>query len=175
VSRLPTRTEVKIVFIRRILSEGTGYRDQAAEHQASIAVREFLLGNPAEARRAVTAALALVPGIGMPRQPQPCDLDRRFPESTFPQFRHLPFQRAQLALNRRDRQEPSKSHSRPRHVFNDPTIAVAARLQLAGALLLSGDRRKAKSAYDNFLSLWEDADADIPILQQAKAERATLQ
>jgi hypothetical protein len=34
---------------------------------------------------------------------------------------------------------------------------------------------KAKSAYQDFLTLWKDADADIPILQQAKAEYAKLQ
>jgi hypothetical protein len=58
---------------------------------------------------------------------------------------------------------------------NDPTIVVAARLQLARAWALSGDRGKAKSAYEDFLNSWKDADADIPILQQAHAEHAKLQ
>jgi hypothetical protein len=43
---------------------------------------------------------------------------------------------------------------------NDPTIVVAARLQLARAWALSGDRGKAKSAYEDFLNSWKDADAD---------------
>jgi ATP/maltotriose-dependent transcriptional regulator MalT len=60
-------------------------------------------------------------------------------------------------------------------VSNDPTIVVTARLQLARALALSGDRGKAKSAYEDFLNLWKDADPDIPILQQATAEHAKLQ
>ena len=60
-------------------------------------------------------------------------------------------------------------------VSNDPTIVVAARLQLARALALSGDYGKAKSAYEDFLKLWKDADADIPILRQANAENAKLQ
>ena len=60
-------------------------------------------------------------------------------------------------------------------VSNDPTIVVAARLQLARALALSGHRDKAKSAYQDFLKLWKDADPDIPILQQANAERAKVQ
>jgi hypothetical protein len=35
---------------------------------------------------------------------------------------------------------------------------------------LSGDRIKAKSAYEGFLSLWRNADADIPLLKSARAE-----
>jgi eukaryotic-like serine/threonine-protein kinase len=36
-------------------------------------------------------------------------------------------------------------------------------------------RDKARTAYQNFLTLWKDADPDIPIYQQAKAEYAKLQ
>jgi eukaryotic-like serine/threonine-protein kinase len=36
-------------------------------------------------------------------------------------------------------------------------------------------RAKAKAAYQDFLTLWKDADPDIPILKQAKAEYARLQ
>jgi len=35
-------------------------------------------------------------------------------------------------------------------------------------------RAKARAAYEDFLTLWKDADPDIPILRQAKAERARL-
>ena len=59
-------------------------------------------------------------------------------------------------------------------VFSDPVGAVA-RLQLGRALALSGDKAKAKTAYQGFLTLWKDADPDIPILKQAKAEYAGLQ
>ena len=59
-------------------------------------------------------------------------------------------------------------------VSNDPTIVVAARLQLARALGLSGDRGKARSAYGDFLNFWKDADPDIPIFRQAKAEMRRL-
>ena len=59
-------------------------------------------------------------------------------------------------------------------VVSDP-IGALAHLQLGRAFLLSGDKTKAKSAYEHFLSLWKDADADIPILKQAKAEYAKLQ
>jgi hypothetical protein len=37
-------------------------------------------------------------------------------------------------------------------------------------LELAGDHTKARSAYQDFLSLWKDADPDIPILKQAKTE-----
>jgi eukaryotic-like serine/threonine-protein kinase len=59
-------------------------------------------------------------------------------------------------------------------VGNFPWSALA-RLQLARACALSGDKIKAKIAYQDFLTLWRDADPDIPILQQAKAEYAKLQ
>jgi eukaryotic-like serine/threonine-protein kinase len=49
-----------------------------------------------------------------------------------------------------------------------------ARLGLARAYAMQGDIPKAKAAYQNFLTLWKDADPDIPVLQQAKAEYAKL-
>ena len=58
-------------------------------------------------------------------------------------------------------------------VVSDP-IGALARLQLGRAFALSGDKTKAKTAYQDFLTLWKDADPDIPILQQAKAEYAGL-
>jgi hypothetical protein len=42
------------------------------------------------------------------------------------------------------------------------------------AYALSGDKTKAKAAYQDFLTLWKDADPDIPTLKQAKAEYAKL-
>ena len=56
----------------------------------------------------------------------------------------------------------------------DP-IGALAHVQLGRAFVLSGDTIKAKAAYQDFLTLWKDADADIPILAQAKAEFAKLQ
>jgi hypothetical protein len=50
-----------------------------------------------------------------------------------------------------------------------------ARLGLAQALALQGDTASARIAYQDFLTLWKDADPDIPILKQAKAEYAKLQ
>jgi serine/threonine protein kinase/tetratricopeptide (TPR) repeat protein len=58
-------------------------------------------------------------------------------------------------------------------VVSDP-VGAMARLQLGRALVLSGDKTKAKAAYQDFLALWNDADPDIPILKQANAEYAKL-
>jgi tetratricopeptide (TPR) repeat protein len=48
------------------------------------------------------------------------------------------------------------------------------RLQIGRAYALQGDTAKAKAAYQDFLTLWKDADTDIPILIAAKAEYAKL-
>ena len=55
----------------------------------------------------------------------------------------------------------------------DP-IGALAHVQLGRALALSGDTTKAKAGYEAFLALWKDADPDMPILEQAKAEYAEL-
>jgi tetratricopeptide (TPR) repeat protein len=55
----------------------------------------------------------------------------------------------------------------------DP-IGALAHLQRGRAFALSGDKAKAKAAYEAFLALWKDADPDIPILKQAKAAYAKL-
>jgi hypothetical protein len=49
-----------------------------------------------------------------------------------------------------------------------------ARLGLGRAYALSGDSAKAKDAYKDFFALWKDADPDISLLAQAKAEFAVL-
>jgi serine/threonine protein kinase/Flp pilus assembly protein TadD len=58
-------------------------------------------------------------------------------------------------------------------VVNSP-LAALARLQLARAYVLQGDTAKARAAYEDFLTLWKDADPDVPILKEAKAEYAKL-
>jgi tetratricopeptide (TPR) repeat protein len=58
-------------------------------------------------------------------------------------------------------------------VMNFPWGALA-RLGLARAYALQGDTAKARTAYQDFLTLWKDADPDIPILKEAKAEYAKL-
>jgi serine/threonine protein kinase len=59
-------------------------------------------------------------------------------------------------------------------VVNFVTAAVAP-LQLARANAMEGNRLKARDAYEQFFKQWKDADPDIPILKEAKAEYAKLQ
>jgi eukaryotic-like serine/threonine-protein kinase len=59
-------------------------------------------------------------------------------------------------------------------VLNEP-IGALTHLQLGRAYAMSGDSAKARAAYQDFLTLWKDADPDIPVLQQAKAEYTRLQ
>ena len=49
-----------------------------------------------------------------------------------------------------------------------------ARLELGRAYVLQGDTAKAKAAYQEFLALWKDADPDIPVFKESKAEYAKL-
>ncbi len=58
-------------------------------------------------------------------------------------------------------------------VVNFPWAALA-RLGLARAYALQGNTAKARAAYQDFLTLWKDADSDIPILKEAKAEYGKL-
>jgi len=59
-------------------------------------------------------------------------------------------------------------------VLNEP-IGALAHLQLGRAYAMQAETAKSRAAYQDFLTLWKDADADIPILQQAKAEYAKLE
>lgn len=58
-------------------------------------------------------------------------------------------------------------------VMNFPWGALA-RLGLARAYAMEGNAAKARAAYQDFFTLWKDADPDIPVLQQAKAQYARL-
>ena len=58
-------------------------------------------------------------------------------------------------------------------VVSDP-IGALAHLQLGRALAMSGDTAKARVAYQDFLTLWKDADQDIPVFLEAKKEFAAL-
>ncbi len=54
-------------------------------------------------------------------------------------------------------------------------IGVLARLQLARIFARSGNPARAKVAFQDVLSIWKDADPDIPVIKQAQAESARLQ
>ena len=58
--------------------------------------------------------------------------------------------------------------------INEP-IGALAHLQIGRAYAMQGDTQKARAAYQDFLTLWKDADPDIPILKRARTEYANLQ
>ena len=62
----------------------------------------------------------------------------------------------------------------PGITVNFPT-GVLAHLQLGRAYAMTGDRAKAKAAYQDFFNLWKDADPEVPLLKEAKAEYAKLE
>jgi serine/threonine protein kinase/tetratricopeptide (TPR) repeat protein len=79
----------------------------------------------------------------------------------------------QLHKNREAAAEFQRILDHPGLLLADP-IGPSARLQLARALRDAGEAARAKAAYGDFLALWKDADQDIPLLQQARAEFASL-
>ena len=62
-----------------------------------------------------------------------------------------------------------------RAVVTNDVLGALAHLQLGRAYAVYGDTAKSKAAYQDFLTLWKDADPEILILKQAKAEYAKLQ
>ena len=62
-----------------------------------------------------------------------------------------------------------------RGIVVNSLIGALAHLQIGRAYAMQGDTAKAKAAYQDFLTLWKDADPDIPIFIAAKAEYAKLQ
>jgi hypothetical protein len=53
-------------------------------------------------------------------------------------------------------------------------VGALAHLQLGRAQVMMGDKAAARKSYQDFLTLWKDADPEIPIYKQAKAEYARL-
>ena len=62
-----------------------------------------------------------------------------------------------------------------RGVIANCATAALTRLQLGRAQAMMGDKDAARKSYQDFLTLWKDADSDIPIYKQAKAEYSKLQ
>jgi hypothetical protein len=56
----------------------------------------------------------------------------------------------------------------------DPFMSLS-QLGLGRAYAVQGDMQKSRTAYQDFFALWKDADPDVPILKEAKAEYANLQ
>jgi eukaryotic-like serine/threonine-protein kinase len=78
---------------------------------------------------------------------------------------------SRLGRHREAAGEFQKILDHPGIMLNDP-MGPMARLQLARALSASGDRAKSAAVYKNLLILWKDADPDVPVVQEAKAESA---
>jgi eukaryotic-like serine/threonine-protein kinase len=62
-----------------------------------------------------------------------------------------------------------------RGIVSNFVTGTLAHLQIGRAYAMQGDTEKARAAYKDFLTLWKDADPDIPILKEAKAEYAKMQ
>ena len=61
-----------------------------------------------------------------------------------------------------------------RGIVRNHLVGALAHLQLGRAYAMTGDKLKAKAAYDDFLRLWKDADSDVPVRKQAEAEYKKL-
>ena len=59
-------------------------------------------------------------------------------------------------------------------VVGNVPIGALAHLELGRAYVLTGDLGKARSAYQDFFATWKDADPELPVLKQAKAEYTRL-
>ena len=87
------------------------------------------------------------------------------------------FVRAQAYLGARQGAQAAAEFQKivaaPGLVLNEP-IGVLANLGLARAYALQGDAAKARAAYDKFLQVWKNADPDVPVLREARAEAQKL-
>lgn len=92
---------------------------------------------------------------------------------------YLPnYVRGEAFLHRRDGARASAEYQKIlNHRGIDPSSILypLSRLGLARAYVLENDTAKARSAYQDFFAMWKDADPDVPVLKQAKAEYAKLQ
>jgi tetratricopeptide (TPR) repeat protein len=61
-----------------------------------------------------------------------------------------------------------------RGIVGNFILGALAHLQLGRAQAMMGDKAAARKSYEDFLTLWKDADPDVPILRAAKAEYAKL-
>ena len=96
--------------------------------------------------------------------------------ATFINYVYPAYLRGEAYLMAHDGAAAAEFRKLPEHsglVTNFVTGALA-HLELGRAYALAGDRAKAKAAYRDFFTLWKDADAKVPALQQAKAEYAKL-
>ena len=132
-------------------------------------VLAFLALNHGDPAKAIALLQVAVPyELGQPRSTQTGFFGALYPIYARGQAYVAARQGAEAA------REFQKILDHPGIMVGDP-IAVLAHLQLGRAYALQGDTTRAKAAYQDFLTLWNDADPDIPVLKQAKAEYAKLQ
>jgi len=132
-------------------------------------VLAFLALNHGDPAKAIELLQVAVPyELGQPRSTQTGFFGALYPIYARGQAYVAARQGAEAA------REFQKILDHPGIMVGDP-IAVLAHLQLGRAYALQGDTTKAKVAYQDFLTLWKDADPDIPALKQAEAEYAKLQ
>jgi serine/threonine protein kinase/tetratricopeptide (TPR) repeat protein len=132
-------------------------------------VRAFLALNHGDTAKAIELLQVAVPyELGQPRSSQTGFFGALYPI----------YARGQAYLAARQGAEAAREFQKildhPGIMVGDP-IGVLAHLQLGRAYAMQGDAAKAKAVYQDFLTLWKDADPDIPVLKQAKAEYAKLQ
>jgi len=132
-------------------------------------VRASLALNHGDPSKAIEALQVAVPyDLGTPRS------------ATFAYFGALypVYVRGQAYLAARQGVEAAREFRKivdHRGIVIGDAFSALAQLGLARAYAASGDKAKARAAYQDFLTLWKDADPNIPILKQAKAEYAKLQ
>ncbi len=126
---------------------------------------EIYRGNPAKAIDVLATSV-------------PYELGNPSPQAEIGAYLYPVYVRGQSYLLLQDGEravgEFQKFLTHPGITVNCP-LGALARLQLGRAYTLTRDTAKARSAYEDFLNLWKDADLDLPILKKAKAEYAKLQ
>jgi eukaryotic-like serine/threonine-protein kinase len=131
-------------------------------------VRAFLALNHGDPAKAIEILQVAVPyELGQPRSAQTGFFGALYPI----------YARGQAYLAARQGADAAREFQRILDhsgiMVGDP-VGVLAHLQLGRAFAIQGDADKAKAAYREFLTLWKDADPDIPVLKQAKAEYAKM-
>ena len=108
----------------------------------------------------------------------PYDLGFPLPQFSEGGLLYPPYARGQAYLALHQGKEAAAEFQKfidHRSIVANYPLASLARVGLARAYVLQNDSAKARTAYQDFFALWKDADPDIPVLKQAKAEYAKLQ
>jgi eukaryotic-like serine/threonine-protein kinase len=105
--------------------------------------------------------------------------DLAFPQPQFSEggLLYPPYVRGQAYLALRQGQQAATEFQKlidHRTIVQNNPLGSLTHLQIGRAYAMQGDTAKAKAAYNDFLTLWKDADPDIPIFIAAKSEYARL-